>query len=177
MSTHPPDNYPAEPTPAPTPRQDDHAAAITQHVLRPAKIATLVTYASMFVITGGIHLSMRKVDTSFWITVLIGYAGAIFGWLAGFVASPYDSTEEKRLTRVTAFVSLITSGYLIGKLEPSITPIFNQLISEKLYGIRLLNFLINLICTGITVYLYRLYGVGSPYEKANLSGEAQSDSK
>lgn len=101
------------------------------------------------------------------------------GWQAGFLVSPYDTKEEKRLTRVSSFISLITSGYLIGKLEPSIALIFSrgELVTEPLYGFRLLNFLINLICTGITVYLYRLYGGGSPYDKSSPLGEATDASE
>ena len=136
---------------------------ITRHVLKPAKTATVVTYVAMPLITAGIHLGIGDWK-GFGTTVMIGYAGAIFGWLAGFMASPYDTNEQKRLTRVASWISLLTSGYIIGKLDASMRLVFDggQLITVPLYGVRLLNFLINLTCTGITVYLYRLYGEGSP---------------
>lgn len=174
MSTNVTGNSNTQSTPASTSTQaDGYAATTARHVMKPAIIATLVTYLSMFGITAGIHYSLKQLNTTFWITVLIGYAGAVFGWLAGFMASPYDMKEEKRLTRVASWISLLTSGYLIGKLEPSITLLFSDgnLIKQPVYGVRLLAFLINLVCTGITVYLYRLYGGGSP------SGEAHSDSE
>lgn len=76
--------------------------------------------------------------------------------------SPYGAKEEKRLTRVASWISLLFSGYLLGRLEPSIQLIFSegQLIKQHLYGVRVLFFLINVVCTGITVYLYRIYGAG-----------------
>lgn len=158
--THKPN---AQPTPGMS-RQDGRPSVTTaRHVLGPAIKATFVTYVSMLLITAGIHFS-RDDWKGFGTTVLIGYSGAIFGWLAGFMASPYDTNEQKRLTRVASWISLLTSGYIIGKLEPSMNAIFDggELVKVPLYGVRLLNFLINLTCTGITVYLYRLYGEGSP---------------
>ena len=174
MSANVTSNPNAQSTPASTSNQVGGASAATaRHVLKPAIIGTSVVYLSMFGLAAGIHLGMDD-WSGFFTTVMIGYAGAIFGWLAGFVASPYDTKEEKRLTRVSSFISLITSGYLIGKLEPSMSLIFGhgELITNPLYGVRLLNFLINLICTGITVYLYRLYGGGSPYDGGSPSVEA-----
>ena len=162
-------------SPAPTANQDNGPSVTTaRHVLRPAIIATFVTYLSMPLITAGIHFGIKD-WTGFGTTVMIGYSGAIFGWLAGFMASPYDTNEQKRLTRVASWISLLTSGYLIGKLEPSMQVVFDngELITAPLYGVRLLNFLINLTCTGITVYLYRLYGEGSPSREAPSKSDQQ----
>jgi hypothetical protein len=132
-------------------------------IVKPAATATFVTYASVFVITAGIHASIHQCD-KFCTSVLIGYAGGIFGWLGGFLASPYDKIEEKRISRISAQVSLVISGYFLAKLEPSVSRIFEQgnVVNDPLYGVRVLSFLINMICTAITVYLYRLYGDGGP---------------
>jgi hypothetical protein len=165
----------AESTP-PSQLTEDFGPSVTtaRHVLKPAIIATFVTYISMPVITAGVHLGIGSWK-GFGTTVMIGYSGAIFGWLAGFMASPYDTNEQKRLTRVASWISLLTSGYIIGKLEPSMSEVFDdgQLIKVPLYGVRLLNFLINLTCTGITVYLYRLYGEGSPSREAHSESDQQ----
>lgn len=179
MSTNVTGNSNTQSTPASTPNQNDGSQAATaRHVLQPAIIATLVIYLSNLGIAAGIHFTFDGPNelakwNAYWITVLIAYAGAVFGWLAGFMASPYDKTEEKRLTRVTSLISLLFSGYLLGKLEPSIRLLFDngELITERYYGVRVLFFLINVVCTGITVYLYRLYGEGHP------SVEAHSNSK
>ena len=179
MSTNVTGNSNPQSTLASTSNQEGGpSAAVTRHVLRPALIGTYVTYLSMLVITAGVHFGLDQWKT-FGTTVMIGYAGAIFGWLAGFLASPYSTLEEKRLTRVTSWISLLASGYLVGKLEPSIKQIFDtgDLIAKPIYGVRLLNFLINLVCTGITVYQYRLYGKGSPYRGDSPSVEAHSDSE
>lgn len=162
-------------TPASTSNQNDGSQAATarRHVLRPAVIATLVIYLSNLGIAAGIHFTLNKPIeptewNAYWLTVLIGYSGAVFGWLVGFMVSPYDTKEEKRLTRVASWISLLFSGYLLGKLEPSMLLLFGdgQLITQPLYGVRVLFFLINVVCTGITVYQYRLYGVGSPAVEA-----------
>src|SRR4051812_1562001 len=114
MSTNVTGNSNEESTPVSTSNQDaGSSAVISRHVLRPAIIATSVTYLIMPAIMAGIHISLKPSNTTFWITILIGYAGAIFGWLAGLMASPYDPREEKRLTRVTSWISLLFSGYLI----------------------------------------------------------------
>jgi hypothetical protein len=169
-------NKPTPLMPAPTPPQDSVSSVTTAgHVLKPAIKATFITYLSMPLITAGVHLGIHD-WSGFGTTVMIGYSGAIFGWLAGFMASPYDTKEQKRLTRVASWISLLTSGYLIGKLEPSMHEVFSkgQLITSPLYGVRLLNFLINLTCTGITVYLYRLYGEGSPSREAYSGSDQQN---
>jgi hypothetical protein len=179
MSTNVTGNSSAQSTPASTSNHNDEPQAATaRHVLRPAIIATLVIYLSNLGIAAGIHFTLNEPTeptgwNAYWITVLIAYAGAVFGWLAGFMVSPYDKKEEKRLTRVASWISLLFSGYLLGRLEPSAALLFShgELIKERLYGVRVLFFLINVVCTGITVYLYRLYGEGSP------SVEAHSNSK
>jgi hypothetical protein len=183
MSTNVIGNSNTQSTPASTPNQNDGSQAATaRHVLKPAIIATLVIYLSNLGIAAGIHFTLNEATepstgptewNAYWITVLIAYAGAVFGWLVGFMVSPYDKREEKRLTRVASWISLLFSGYLLGRLEPSAALLFSkgELITERLYGVRVLFFLINVVCTGITVYLYRLYGEGSP------SVEAHSNSK
>jgi hypothetical protein len=140
-----------------------------ERVMKPAFWATIVTYVSMFGITAAIHWNLDEFS-AFWITVLIGFSGAIFGWLAGFLAAPYDEAEGRRLTQIASLLSLLMSGYLLGKLEHSISEVFTNLLNHPLYGVRLLNFSINFVATAITVYLYRLYGGGRP----NSMGIAQS---
>ena len=174
MSTNIPDDSNKLSTPVPTSLEDvERSAEIARHVLKPAINATAVTYVSLLGIMAAIHYNRKEMNVEFWITILIGYSGAIFGWLAGFMASPYDAREEKRLTRVASWIWLLFSGYLIGKLEPSITQLINDgsFIKVPLYGVRLLNFLGIFISTGITVYQYRLWGVGSPAVKTDTSTE------
>jgi hypothetical protein len=95
----------------------------------------------------------------------VGYGGAVFGWLAG---TPFDKKDQERFSRITSALSLVVSGFLLAKLEPSVAAVFGdgRLLDYPLYGVRLLNIAINFVATAITVYLDRLDGSG------HLAGQA-----
>jgi len=144
--------------------KDKPMPSLDRHIVVPAFRATLITYCSMFLITFAIHCE-GAVHGSFPITVLVGFSGAVFGWLAGFLVSPYDPADQSRLNRISSLLSVFASGFLLAKVESSITTVSSDLLKEPLYGVRILNFVCNFVTTAVSVYLYRLYGVGSPTQK------------
>jgi hypothetical protein len=94
-------------------------------VMRPAIWATGITSASMFLITAAIHYQLGEWG-SFSITMLIGYGGAVFGWLAGTLFTPFDKKDQERFSRITSALSLFVSGFLLAKLEPSVAAVFGE---------------------------------------------------
>jgi hypothetical protein len=95
----------------------------------------------------------------FAMTVLVGALGVAVGWLIGLLASPYGADEEKRFSRYAATVSAFLSGYALSKIEPTLTFILadGKLVTQQLYGVRVMVFLICLIAASITMYVFRIY--------------------
>ena len=96
-------------------------------------------------------------DDGFAQTVLIGSAGWATGWLIGFLVSPSTSQEIKRFSQSASTISAFLVGFVLAKLEPSLTPLFanGRLINEPIYGIRLMIFMICFAIAAINMYVYR----------------------
>lgn len=108
----------------------------------------------------------------FAMTVLVGAFGVAVGWLIGFLASPYGAVEENRFSRYAATVSAFLSGYALSKIEPTLTFILadGKLLTQQLYGVRVMVFLICLITAAITMYVFRIYtDIDEPARKAAAS--------
>ena len=96
-------------------------------------------------------------DEGFAQTVLIGVGGWALGWLVGFLISPSTGQEIKRFSQAASTISAFVFGFVLAKLEPSLTPLFEngRLINEPIYGIRLLIFMICFAIAAINMYVYR----------------------
>ncbi len=96
-------------------------------------------------------------DAGFAQTVLIGTAGWATGWLVGFLIAPTTSQEIKKFSQAVTTLSAFTCGFLLAKMEPSLTPLFEdgKLINEPIYGIRLMIFMICFAIAAINMYVYR----------------------
>lgn len=103
----------------------------------------------------------REHSGGFALTFLIGLSGVALGWLVGFLASPYSEVEERRFSKYAAAVAAFVSGYLLGKLEPTVNAILkdDNLIVNPVHGARVLLFVIAAIAAAITMYVFRLYTV------------------
>lgn len=53
----------------------------------------------------------------FHINILICLLGALIGWIAGILISPYTSTESTRFITLSQAISAFVSGFLISKLD------------------------------------------------------------
>ncbi len=102
-----------------------------------------------------VHQELK--DPGFAQTVLIGVGGWATGWLVGFLISPSTSQEIKKFSQAASTISAFISGFALAKLEPSLTPLFEngKLINEPIYGIRLLIFMICFAIAAINMYVYR----------------------
>ncbi len=102
-----------------------------------------------------VHQELR--DEGFAQTVLVGTAGWATGWLVGFLVSPSTSQEIKKFSQAASTISAFVSGFALAKLEPSLTPLFEdgRLINEPIYGIRLMIFMICFAIAAINMYVYR----------------------
>ncbi len=102
-----------------------------------------------------VHQELK--DEGFAQTVLIGTAGWATGWLVGFLVSPSTSQEIKKFSQAASTITAFVSGYALAKLEPSLTPLFEngRLINEPIYGIRLMIFMICFAIAAINMYVYR----------------------
>ena len=96
-------------------------------------------------------------DQGFAQTVLVGAAGWASGWLVGFLVSPSTNQEIKKFSQAMSTISAFTFGFVLAKMEPSLTPLFEdgRLINEPIYGIRLMIFMICFAIAAINMYVYR----------------------
>lgn len=75
----------------------------------------------------------------FGLSILVGTCGVMLGAFSAFLASPFNPEEEKRISRVTAIIATIITGYILGKLiDPLIssatkdpTVFFTLLLNSK----------------------------------------------
>jgi hypothetical protein len=118
-----------------------------------------------FVIFGAVLWLVHRVhgelsDPGFAQTVLVGVSGWAAGWLIGFLVSPNTSHELKNFSQATSTIAAFVSGFLLAKVEPSLTPIFadGQLVEEPIYGIRVLMFIICFVVAAINMYVFREQG-------------------
>ena len=79
--------------------------------------------------------------------------------LVGTVTSPYDKTEEVKFESHLKTLSVLFSGYLLGKLDSLITKILSidMIIGSQLGSFRLLLFMVSLITSVLITYIYRKY--------------------
>lgn len=77
----------------------------------------------------------------------------------GFLVSPYNDKEGEKFAKVASLISVFLSGHLLSQLESSVKFIFQdaKLITNTLYGVRLLVFAICMMSTPMMTYIYRLY--------------------
>lgn len=96
-------------------------------------------------------------DPGFAQTVLIAVAGWASGWLVGFLVAPNTSHELKNLSQATSTITAFIAGFVLAKIEPSLTPIFadGRLMNEPIYGIRVLIFIICFVVAAINMYVFR----------------------
>ncbi len=96
-------------------------------------------------------------DPGFAQTVLIGVSGWAGGWLVGFLVAPNTSRELKNLSQATSTITAFVAGFILAKIEPSLTPIFDngQLMNEPVYGVRVLIFIICFVVAAINMYVFR----------------------
>ena len=99
-------------------------------------------------------------DPGFAQTVLIGVTGWAGGWLLGFVASPTTGGMGGgvgNFNNSTAAIAAFLGGFILAKMEPSLTPIFEngRLLNEPIYGVRVLIFIICFVVAAINMYVYR----------------------
>lgn len=115
----------------------------------------LLVFGVVLWIAHTVHQELN--DQGFAQTVLIGIGGWALGWLVGFLTSSSTNQEIKKFSRATSTIGAFISGFALAKLEPSLTPLFEngRLINEPIYGIRLLIFMICFAIAAINMYIYR----------------------
>jgi hypothetical protein len=103
--------------------------------------------------------------------------GIAVGWLAGFLASPFQ-TEREQFTKWTAAIASFLSGYLLSKLEPSLAVIFDNgvLVKEPLYALRGAVFVITFITAAIQMYAFRSYTQEEALAAAAKTADALAES-
>ena len=96
-------------------------------------------------------------DPGFAQTILLAVAGWASGWLVGFLVAPNTSNELRKLSQATSTITAFIAGFIMAKVEPSLTPIFadGRLMNEPIYGIRMLIFVICFVVAAINMYVFR----------------------
>lgn len=96
-------------------------------------------------------------DNGFWLTLLIGVFGVLCGWMIGALSSPADAGESKAFTKYAGIISAFLSGYLLTKIDVAIVEFSHNLLSNPVYGLRLIIFLSCLISGVLIMYILRSY--------------------
>ena len=96
-------------------------------------------------------------DPGFAQTILLAVAGRASGWFVGFLVAPNTSNELRKLSQATSSITAFIAGFIMAKVEPSLTPIFadGRLMNEPIYGIRMLIFIICFVVAAINMYVFR----------------------
>jgi Mg2+/citrate symporter len=71
------------------------------------------------------HIYKDGAETSF--ILLSAILGVSLGWFLGILATPYDLSEEKRLSEISKVAYGFLTGYLISKIDA----VFNALMSTE----------------------------------------------
>ncbi len=116
-----------------------------------------VALASLVLVLWQVHNELD--NPGFWLSVLVCGAGIAVGWMVGFIASPRKGSEEERFAAYGRLIGAAISGYLLSRLEPTLTQVFatGNIISVPIYGVRFMAFLIGLVVGAISMYVYRSY--------------------
>jgi uncharacterized membrane protein YfcA len=111
------------------------------------------------------------------LSVLIGTCMTLVGALAALLASPYGAEDEKRLSRVSATIITLLTGYALAKI---IDPLVAKLMDDKaaLSDIRTWTFiiigLIGFLGGFLGTYVFRVY-LASPSDSVKVEPEGSSD--
>ena len=92
-------------------------------------------------------------------SVLIGICGMAFGFLIGFLASPYKAEKEKFSKMATAIAGFL-AGYAATKIgDPVAEYLFKKdtVFSDPITGSNVLIFFSALVVSAINGYAYRMY--------------------
>jgi hypothetical protein len=104
------------------------------------------------------------------LSVLLGTCMTLFGCLAGLLASPYGAEDERRLSRVSATIITLLTGYVLAKV---IDPLVAKLIGDNpaLRDIRTWAFilvgLIGFLGGFLGTYVFRVY-ITSPDDSVKV---------
>jgi len=83
---------------------------------------------------------------------------ASIGWLAGIFASPYDKVEEKQFLTYAKAISLLVTGYFVGKIDRAVEALFaTATLSDPLQAFRVISFFAIGIITMIVTFVFRQY--------------------
>jgi hypothetical protein len=116
------------------------------------------------------------------LSVLIGTCMTLVGGLAGLLASPYGAEDEKRLSRVSATIFTLLTGYALAKvIDPLVAKLMGN--NSALGDIRTWAFiligLIGFLGGFLGTYVFRAYiaGPGDRVKVADTQDAAQPDGK
>jgi hypothetical protein len=98
-------------------------------------------------------------NNAYLVNWLLCLLGAMLGWGAGLMVSPFSEKEGERFSRVTQAVSAFLSGYLLSKLDRMLETFLT--ISDNLFKdlvlARVALFLISFLLILIIVFINREY--------------------
>lgn len=113
-------------------------------------------------------------DTKLAISVLMIVLGTTVGWLIGGLGSPISSNETSAFSGYWRGIVTLSSGYLLGKVEPlldlkdtELSPVLNPT-----YGANILILIASTVVAAIDIYVLRMY-MGPKIEQSEESYVAQ----
>ncbi|NNF00406.1 MAG: hypothetical protein HKN25_15400 [Pyrinomonadaceae bacterium] len=98
------------------------------------------------------------------LSILVGACGAMFGSFTGLIVTPYNAMEEKRLSKVSATIATLVTGYLLAKVvDPLVThamkdpEAFFTLLGEVKNSVNVLSAIIGFLGSFLLTYQLRAY--------------------
>jgi hypothetical protein len=104
--------------------------------------------------------SVRNTRTDVFLNLSIFVLGASVGWLIGVLIAPYTAKEQTEFAQYVGIVSTFVSGYLVAKLDPTITKILSPdylLALTATAGFRVIVFSSSLLVATLITFVFRKY--------------------
>jgi hypothetical protein len=126
--------------------------------LKYALIYTHVVYLIMAIL--GVLFSENAAE--FALSFLVGVAGGAVGSLLGTLASPYSHGEKTAFSEYMKAIATFLGGFMLSKLDKLLVMVADpkNLTDHPVYGARVLVFVIVLVTSAITIYIFRMYYEG-----------------
>jgi uncharacterized membrane protein len=99
----------------------------------------------------------HRPETSFiWLSVFLGVS---LGWFLGILATPYNLSEQKRLSDINKVAYGFLTGYLISKIDAVLNALMSteDLLRKERLWVFVVVLVIALLATFITTYVNRSY--------------------
>jgi len=110
-----------------------------------------------------------------WTTYILCVCGCIFGWLIGIITTPYDDRDANKLSKFSTMAGTFISGYLLSKIDGLIGKVLDpKTFFDSFTGLRVMLFISFFLLTWIVVFVFRVYTLVEPRQRATDSDQSST---